>query len=108
MEASRAFVANPIRPVQEGIGAMLEAMMLRGALSAISTMFGSLGVFFDCMSFVKPALAVYAVVFSQRRDGDSARHGAGRAPPAIGAAPLRNAAGRLDHSCLNTPAARRM
>ena len=42
---------------------MLEAMVLRGALSAFSTMFGSLGVFFDCMSFVRPTLAVYAVVY---------------------------------------------
>jgi hypothetical protein len=41
---------------------MLEALVMRGALSAFSTMFGSLGVFFDCMSFVKPELAVYAVV----------------------------------------------
>jgi len=42
---------------------MLEATVLRAALSGFSTMFGSLGVFFDCMSFVRPALAVYAVVF---------------------------------------------
>jgi len=42
---------------------MLEAMVLRAALSGFSTMFGSLGVFFDFMSFVRPALAVYAVVF---------------------------------------------
>jgi hypothetical protein len=50
-------------PVQEDIVAMLEAMVLRGVLAASSTMFGSLGVFCDFMSFVKPALAVYAVVF---------------------------------------------
>jgi hypothetical protein len=49
--------------MQEGIVAMLEAMMLRGVLAASSTTFGSLGVFCDCMSFVRPALAVYAVVF---------------------------------------------
>ena len=42
---------------------MLEAMMLRGVLAASSAMFGSLGVFCVFMSFVKPALAVYAVVF---------------------------------------------
>jgi hypothetical protein len=42
---------------------MLEAGVLRSALSAISTMFGSLGVFFVYMSFIKPALGVYAVVF---------------------------------------------
>jgi len=42
---------------------MLEAMLLRGALAASSTTFGSLGVFCDCMSFARPALAVYAVLF---------------------------------------------
>ena len=63
MEPPRAFVANAKGPVQEGIVAMLEAMVLRGVLAASSTMFGSLGVFCDCMSFVKPALAVYAVLF---------------------------------------------
>jgi len=42
---------------------MLEAMVLRGALSAFSTMFGSLGVYCACMSFVRPALAVHAVLF---------------------------------------------
>jgi len=63
MEPLRAFVANATRPGAGGIVAMLEAMVLRGALSAFSTMFGSLGVFFDCMSFVRPTLAVYAVVY---------------------------------------------
>jgi hypothetical protein len=53
----------PSGPVQEGIVAMLEAMVLRGVLSASSTLFGSLGVFYDCMSFVKPTLAVYAVLY---------------------------------------------
>ena len=53
----------PSGPVQEGIVAMLEAMVLRGALQMFSTTFGSLGVFFDFMSFVKPALAVYAVLY---------------------------------------------
>ena len=56
-------MANSIRQVQEGIVAMLEAMMLRGALAATSTMFGSLGVFCVYMSFVKPALAINAVLF---------------------------------------------
>jgi hypothetical protein len=42
---------------------MLEAGVLRSALNAISTMFGSLGVFFVYMSCLKPALGVYAVVF---------------------------------------------
>jgi hypothetical protein len=49
--------------VQEGKGAMLEAIVLRGALSAFSIMFGSVGVYCDCMSFVRPGLAVYAVLF---------------------------------------------
>jgi len=63
MEPPRAFVTNATRPGAGGIVAMLEAMVLRGALSVFSTMFGSLGVFFDCMSFVRPTLAVYAVVY---------------------------------------------
>ena len=42
---------------------MLEAAVLRSALSAVSSMFGGLGVFFVYMSFLKPALGVYAVVF---------------------------------------------
>jgi len=42
---------------------MLEAIVLRGALSAFSIMFGSVGVYCDCMSFVRPGLAVYAVLF---------------------------------------------
>ena len=53
----------PFGMVPQDIVAMLAEMVLRGALSAFSTMFGSLGVFFDCMSFVKPALAVYAVLY---------------------------------------------
>ncbi len=53
----------PSGQVQEGIVAMLEAMVLRGALQMFSTMFGSPGVFFDCMSFVTPSLAVYAVLY---------------------------------------------
>ena len=42
---------------------MLDAAVLRSALSVFSTMFGSLGVFFVYMSFLKPTLGVYAVVF---------------------------------------------
>ncbi len=42
---------------------MLDAMVLRSALRAFSTMFGSLGVFFTYLSFRHPAPAVYAVVF---------------------------------------------
>jgi hypothetical protein len=50
--------ANDTGPV-----AMLGFDLLQGALSALSTMFGSLGVFSVYMSFLKPALAVHAVVF---------------------------------------------
>ena len=42
---------------------MLEAMILRGILSASSTMFGSFGVFFTYLSFLKPALGAHALVF---------------------------------------------
>jgi hypothetical protein len=42
---------------------MLDTMVLRTALSAFSTMFGSLGVFFVYVSFLKPSFAVHAVVF---------------------------------------------
>ena len=42
---------------------MLDAMILRGALSAFSTMFGSLGVFFTYFSFLQPALGAQALVF---------------------------------------------
>lgn len=42
---------------------MLDMMVLRTALRAFSTMFGSLGVFFTYLSFLKPGLGTYAVVF---------------------------------------------
>ena len=42
---------------------MLDVMVLRAALSGVTTMFGSLGVFCDYMSFVKPSLALYAVLY---------------------------------------------
>ena len=42
---------------------MLEAMVLRGALSAFSTMFGSLGVFFTYFSFLVPAVGAHALLF---------------------------------------------
>jgi hypothetical protein len=42
---------------------MLDAVVLRAALSAFSTLFGSLGVFFVYLSFLQPGLAVQAVVF---------------------------------------------
>ena len=42
---------------------MLGAIVLRGALSAFSTMFGSLGVFFVYRSFLNPAYGAHAVLF---------------------------------------------
>ena len=42
---------------------MLGAMVLRSALSAFSTMFGSLGVFFVYCSFLQPAFGAHAVLF---------------------------------------------
>jgi hypothetical protein len=43
--------------------AMLGAMVLRSALSVFSTMFGSLGVFFLYLSFLRPAFGAHAIVF---------------------------------------------
>jgi hypothetical protein len=42
---------------------MIDAMVLRTALRAFSTLFGSLGVFFTYLSFLKPSLGMYAVLF---------------------------------------------
>lgn len=42
---------------------MLDVMVLRTALQVFSTMLGSFGVFFVYLSFLKPALAIHAVVF---------------------------------------------
>jgi hypothetical protein len=42
---------------------MIDVMVLRIALHAFSTMFGSLGVFFTYLSFLKPSLGMYAVLF---------------------------------------------
>jgi hypothetical protein len=42
---------------------MLDVMVLRTALHVFQTMFGSLGVFFVYLSFLKPSLAIHAVVF---------------------------------------------
>ena len=42
---------------------MLDAEVMRSALSAFSTMFGSLGVFSVYLSFLKPAFGIHAVVF---------------------------------------------
>jgi hypothetical protein len=49
--------------VQEGVVVMLDLMVLRASLSGVTTLFGSLGVFCDFMSFVKPALGIYAVLY---------------------------------------------
>jgi hypothetical protein len=46
-----------------GRGAMLDAMMVQIALSASSTMFGSLGVFCTYFSFLQPRLGAQALVF---------------------------------------------
>ena len=42
---------------------MLDVMVLRTALHIFQTMFGSLGVFFVYLSFLKPGLATHAVFF---------------------------------------------
>ena len=42
---------------------MLDQLVMRVALSVFSTMFGSLGVFFTYLSFLKPGLGTEAVVF---------------------------------------------
>jgi hypothetical protein len=42
---------------------MLGEVLLRGALSAFSTMLGSLGVFFTYLSFFQPGLGVQALLF---------------------------------------------
>ena len=42
---------------------MFGMMVVRGVLQAFSAMFGSLGVFSTCMSFLNPGQSVYAVLF---------------------------------------------
>jgi len=42
---------------------MLEGFLLETILSGVSTLFGSLGVFSVYLSFLKPASAIYAVLF---------------------------------------------
>ncbi len=42
---------------------MLGAMVLRSALTAFSTMFGSLGVFCVYLSFLKPEMGIHAILF---------------------------------------------
>jgi hypothetical protein len=53
----------PPGQVQEGVAVFLDLMMLRAVLSGVTTLFGSLGVFCDVMSFVKPSLGMYAVLY---------------------------------------------
>jgi len=47
----------------QGHVVMLDAMVLQIALSAFSTMFGSLGVFCTYLSFLQPSLGAQALVF---------------------------------------------
>jgi hypothetical protein len=47
----------------KGLFTMLDVMVLRTALHVFQTMFGSLGVFFVYLSFLKPSLAMHAVLF---------------------------------------------
>lgn len=42
---------------------MLSVAMLRGLLRALSTMFGSLGILFLYLSFVRPAMGACALLF---------------------------------------------
>jgi hypothetical protein len=42
---------------------MLGAVLLRSALSAFSTLFGSLGIFFLYLSFQQPGFAAQAILF---------------------------------------------
>jgi hypothetical protein len=48
---------------------MLAAMVLRSALSAFSTLFGSLGIFCFYFSFLIPALGAHAIVFLSTATG---------------------------------------
>jgi hypothetical protein len=47
----------------QGYREMLDATVLEIALSAFSTMFGSLGVFCTYLSFLQPSLGAQALVF---------------------------------------------
>jgi len=49
--------------MRKGVVVMLDIMVLRAALSGVTTLFGSLGVFCDWMSFARPSLALYAVLY---------------------------------------------
>ena len=46
----------------EGV-AMLGMGLMRTAMSALSTLFGGLGVFFLYYSFLRPEMAAYALMF---------------------------------------------
>jgi hypothetical protein len=63
MEFSALLMANCRAHGGRGTCAMLDVMVLRGALRAFSAMFGSFGVFFTYLSFLKPSLGMYAVLF---------------------------------------------
>jgi hypothetical protein len=63
MELRNHFVANPLSQYGDTDADMLDVMLLKTALSALSTLFGSLGVFLVYLSFLKPALGMYAVFF---------------------------------------------
>ncbi len=42
---------------------MLDVLVLRSALRAFSTLFGSLGIFFFYLSLYQPALSAYTLLF---------------------------------------------
>ena len=42
---------------------MFDVTLMRGALTAFSTLFGSLGVFFLYFSFINPNVSAYALIF---------------------------------------------
>ena len=55
-------MCRPANPVKEHV-VMLDTMVMQIALSAFSTMFGSLGVFCTYFSFLQPSLGAQALVF---------------------------------------------
>jgi hypothetical protein len=63
MDHLAVFVANAAGLRRKGHVVMLDAMVLQMALSAFSTMFGSLGVFCTYLSFLQPSLGAQALVF---------------------------------------------
>ena len=63
MEPRNHFIANPLCQYGHADAVMLDVMLLKTALSALSTLFGSLGVFMVYLSFLKPMLGMYAVFF---------------------------------------------